>query len=209
MEQFAKVVWKPGTLLYPLPAVLVACGAMDGPRNLLTVAWTGIVCSEPAMCHVSIRPERHSHAMIRRGGEFSVNLTTSAMVRAVDWCGVKSGRDVDKFAGSGLTPVPASRIAAPLVAESPLSLECRVVEVRPLGSHDLFLAEIVAVQAADAFIRANSGAFDPTVGEPLCFCHGRYYALGRPLGRFGFSVEKPGTKRKRLARQRSKTRSSS
>ncbi len=199
MEAGGKILWKPGTLLFPLPAVLVSCGLPAGPRNLFTASWTGIVCSDPPMCQVAIRPQRYSHELIQASGEFAVNLTTRAMARAVDLCGVTSGRGIDKFALAGLTPVEAAHIAAPLVAESPVSLECRVTEVRPLGSHDLFLATIVAVQVSAGAVHPRSGALDPALLEPLCYCHGRYYALGGELGRFGFSVEKPKTRRRRLA----------
>ena len=138
--------WKPGTVLYPLPAVLVSCGATPEEYNMLTVAWTGTVCTTPPMCYISVRPERHSYAVIRRTGEFVINLTTRSMARATDWCGVRSGRDFDKFRETGLTPVPAERVAAPLIAEAPVSIECRVRQVLPLGTHDMFLAEVVNVR---------------------------------------------------------------
>ena len=144
--------WKPGTVLYPLPAVLVSCGATPEEYNMLTVAWTGTVCTTPPMCYISVRPERHSYAVIRRTGEFVINLTTRSMARATDWCGVRSGRDFDKFRETGLTPVPAERVAAPLIAEAPVSIECRVRQVLPLGTHDMFLAEVVNVQADETYI---------------------------------------------------------
>ena len=153
-----KESWKPGTLIYPLPAVLVSCGATPEEYNLLTVAWTGTVCTNPPMCYISVRPERHSYEIIRRTGEFVINLTTRDLARAADWCGVRSGRDYDKFREMGLTPGKALQVAAPIVEEAPVSIECRVRQVMPLGSHDMFLAEVVAVQVdADYIDPATAG----------------------------------------------------
>jgi flavin reductase (DIM6/NTAB) family NADH-FMN oxidoreductase RutF len=193
-----KLLWKPGTMLYPVPAVLVGCGDYEGVRNLITVAWTGVVCSDPVLCSISIRPERFSYRLIRESGEFTINLTTAAMARAVDWCGVKSGRDIDKFAEMKLTALPAARVKSPLVGESPVSLECRVREIRELGMHHMFIAEILAVQADSAYFDAGSGFFDLAAAEPLCYCHGHYYQLGKHVGKFGFSVEKKRKKRRPL-----------
>ncbi len=142
-----KAVWKPGTMIYPVPAVMVSCGTKQTGYNIITIAWTGTVCSDPAMCSISIRPERYSYGIIKKTGEFVINLTTEALARATDWCGVKSGRDFDKFKEMGLTPVPAQKVQAPLIKESPLNIECRVLDIRPLGSHDMFLAEVVAINA--------------------------------------------------------------
>ena len=142
-----KESWKPGTLIYPLPAVLVSCGATPEEYNLLTVAWTGTVCTNPPMCYISVRPERHSYEIIRRTGEFVINLTTRDLARAADWCGVRSGRDYDKFREMGLTPGKALQVTAPIVEEAPVSIECRVRQVMPLGSHDMFLAEVVACRS--------------------------------------------------------------
>jgi flavin reductase (DIM6/NTAB) family NADH-FMN oxidoreductase RutF len=189
-----RLLWKPGTMIYPVPAVLVSCGKFGGVQNIITVAWTGVVCTEPAMCSIAIRPQRFSYGLIRRSGEFAVNLTTAAMARAVDWCGVKSGREFDKFRETGFTPLPAKFIGAPLIGESPVSLECRVKEMRELGSHHLFLAEILAVHADPSYFDPRSGHFDLAASEPLCYCHGHYYRMGSYIGKFGFSVEK---KRKR------------
>lgn len=185
-----KQTWKPGTVLYPLPAVLVSCGADPAEYNLLTVAWTGTVCSDPPMCSISVRPERHSYGIIRRTGEFVINLTTRSLARATDWCGVRSGRDCDKFREAGLTPLPAARVAAPLVAESPVNIECRVRQVIPLGSHDLFLAEVVNVQVAEAFIDPATGKFHLEQADPIVYSHGEYFALGEALGHFGWSVRR-------------------
>lgn len=183
-----KQVWKPGTLLYPLPAVLVSCG--DSERsNLMTAAWTGTVCTNPAMLYVSIRPERYSYGIIRERGEFTVNLTTAAMARATDYCGVKSGRDTDKWAGSGLHPVPGVGVACPAVEESPVSIECRLRQVIPLGSHDMFLAEVVDVLADGRYMDAD-GRFDLAKAGLMNYSHGHYYCQGRPLGHFGFSVRR-------------------
>lgn len=183
-----KQVWKPGTLLYPLPAVLVSCG--DSERsNLMTAAWTGTVCTNPAMLYVSIRPERYSYGIIRERGEFTVNLTTAAMARATDYCGVKSGRDTDKWAGSGLHPVPGIGVACPAVEESPVSIECRLRQVIPLGSHDMFLAEVVDVLADGRYMDAD-GRFDLAKAGLMNYSHGHYYCQGRPLGHFGFSVRR-------------------
>ena len=152
--------WKPGTLIYPLPAVLVSCGATPDEYNLLTVAWTGTVCTNPPMCYISVRPERHSYDIIRRTGEFVINLTTEELARATDWCGVRSGRDHDKFRETGLTPAPATVVKAPVVAEAPLSIECRVRQILPLGSHDLFLAEVVNIQADSRYIDPETGKLE-------------------------------------------------
>lgn len=183
-----KQVWKPGTLLYPLPAVLVSCGD-SAHSNLMTAAWTGTVCTNPAMLYVSIRPERYSYGIIRERGEFTVNLTTAAMARATDYCGVKSGRDTDKWAGSGLHPVPGVGVACPAVEESPVSIECRLRQVIPLGSHDMFLAEVVDVLADERYMDAD-GRFDLAKAGLMNYSHGHYYCQGRPLGHFGFSVRR-------------------
>ena len=193
-----KQQWKPGTMIYPLPAVLVSCGETPASYNLLTVAWTGTVCSDPPMCYVSIRPERHSYAIIRRTGAFVINLTTEAMARATDWCGVRSGRDCDKWSETGLTPVPASTVAAPLVGEAPVSIECRVRQVIPLGSHDMFLAEVTAVQVDERYIDPATGKFRLEDAGLLVYSHGEYFSVGKLLGYFGWSVRR----RKVIAREK-------
>ena len=185
-----KESWKPGTLIYPLPAVLVSCGATPDEYNLLTVAWTGTVCTDPPMCYVSVRPERHSYGIIRRTGEFVINLTTRGLARAADWCGVRSGRDYDKFREMGLTPGKALKVAAPIVEESPVSIECRVRQVLELGTHDMFLAEVVAVQGDGAYIDPATGRFCLERACPIVYSHGEYFALGEALGHFGWSVRK-------------------
>ncbi len=184
-----KQSWKPGTMLNPLPAVIVSCGDA-GHSNLITVAWTGTICTNPPMLYISVRPERYSYDMIKERMEFTVNLTTAAMARATDWCGVRSGRDYDKWKETGLTPVAGVAVACPAIAESPLSIECRVREIVRLGSHDMFIADVLNVLADDAYIDSATGAFDLSKAVPLIFSHGNYYATGDHLGRFGFSVRK-------------------
>ena len=185
-----KESWKPGTLIYPLPAVLVSCGATPEEYNLLTVAWTGTVCTNPPMCYISVRPERHSYEIIRRTGEFVINLTTRDLARAADWCGVRSGRDYNKFREMGPTPGKALQVAAPIVEEAPVSIECRVRQVMPLGSHDMFLAEVVAVQVDAAYIDPVTGRFCLERACPIVYSHGEYFALGEAIGHFGWSVRK-------------------
>ncbi len=185
-----KESWKPGTVLYPLPAVLVSCGAAPEEYNMLTVSWTGTICSDPPMCYISVRPECHSYGIIRRTGEFVINLTTERLARAADWCGVRSGRDCDKFREMGLTPAPALHVAAPIIEESPVNIECRVQQVVPLGSHDMFIAEVVGVQADNAYIDPQSGRFCLERACPIVYSHGQYFALGQALGHFGWSVRK-------------------
>ncbi|MDD5907053.1 MAG: flavin reductase family protein [Clostridia bacterium] len=189
----AKLQWKPGTLLAPAPPALVSCGTMEA-HNVLTAAWTGIVCSEPPMTYVSIRPERYSHHMILERGEFVINLPTQAIVRATDLCGVKSGRDGDKFALAGLTAEPSALVAAPGIGECPVSLECRVREVLHLGSHDMFLSDIVAVDVDPGYVD-EKGALHLEKAGLLAYAHGGYYGLGRQLGTFGFSVRKKPVRR--------------
>lgn len=189
----AKQIWKPGNMLYPLPAVLVSVADLEGKQNVFTVAWAGTVCSEPAMVSVSVRPERYSYHMMKETGEFVINLTTEKLARAVDYCGVKSGRDVDKFKEMKLTPVAADKVRAPLLAESPVNIECRVKEVIALGTHDMFLAEVVAVHAEEAYMD-EKGRFLLASAKPLAYSHGRYYGLGKELGTFGYSVKRKNRK---------------
>ncbi len=188
---FEKEDWKPGTLIYPLPALLVSCGSTPEEHNLLTVAWAGTVCTNPPMCYISVRPERHSYDIIKRNMEFVINLTTEEMARATDWCGVRSGRDFDKFAEAGLTPAPSRCVKAPAVAESPLSIECRVRDITHLGSHDMFVADVVHVRADKRYF-TEDGKWHLEQSRPLVYLHGAYYGLGELIGRFGWSVrQKP------------------
>lgn len=185
-----KQSWKPGAMIYPLPAVLVSVGAMEDEYNLFTVAWTGTVCTNPPMCYISVRPERHSYEIIKRTGEFVINLTTSRLARATDWCGVRSGRDYNKFREMGLTPIPATQVAAPVVEESPVSIECRVRQIVPLGSHDMFIADVVNVLVDEEYIDPESGKFDLQRADLIAYSHGEYFRLGDVIGHFGWSVRK-------------------
>lgn len=179
-----KQSWKPGTVLYPLPAVLVSCGAAPEEYNMLTVAWTGTVCSDPPMCFISVRPERHSHAIISRTGEFVINLTTRRLARAADWCGVRSGRDFDKFREMGLTAVPSEKVAAPLIAESPVNIECRVRQVLPLGTHDMFLGRGGRRSGRRGLHRFGDGAVLPRTGRSDRLLPRRVFRAGRGVGSF-------------------------
>lgn len=183
--------FKPGNLLYPVPAVLVSAADKDGNSNLITVAWAGTICSDPPMLSISVRPERYSYHMIRETGEFVVNLTTEELVRAVDFCGVKSGRDTDKWKETGLTPEKASVVNVPLVRQSPVNLECRVLRVDELGSHHMFVAQVVAVDVDEKYMDEKD-QFHLSAAKPLAYSHGRYYGLGECLGFFGYSVQKKG-----------------
>lgn len=193
----SKQSWKPGTLIYPLPAVLVSVGATPEEYNLLTIAWTGTICTEPPMCYISVRKERHSYDIIRRTGEFAINLTTEDMARATDWCGVRSGRNENKWEAAKLTPMANPHIAAPIIAESPLSICCRVREVKELGSHDMFIADVVGVEADERFIDPETGKFSLDKSNPIVYSHGEYYTLGKLIGHFGWSVRKKTTKRRK------------
>lgn len=201
-----KQSWKPGNMLSPAPAVLVSCGGSDGCKpNLITVAWAGTVCTNPPMLSISVRPERHSYEIIRKTGEFVVNLPTVKQAKATDWCGVVSGRDHDKFEKTGLTPVPALKVNCPAVAECPVNIECRVTQALELGSHVMFIAEVVAVQVSSDLIDAK-GKLRLEKAGLIAFMHGEYFALGPYLGHFGFSVRKhkpaSGTSKKRKLHER-------
>lgn len=182
-------VWKPGTMVYPLPAVLVSCGDFDH-TNLITVAWTGTVCTDPAMLYISVRPERYSYGLIKERMEFTVNLTTADMARATDLCGVKSGRDTDKWAAAGLHKVAGVTVGCPYVEESPLAIECRVKEIMELGSHHMFLAEVLAVLPDSRLMDSSTGRFMLSDAGLMNYSHGHYYAQGPELGHFGWSVKK-------------------
>ena len=184
-----KQTWKPGNMLYPLPAVLVTVADSEGKDNIITVAWAGTVCTNPPMVSISVRPERFSYAMLRQTGEFVINLTTEKLAYATDYCGVKSGRDVDKFEKLKLTREKADFVKGPMIAESPVSIECRVAKVEELGSHHLFLAEVVAVHADEKYMD-ETGRFCLDQAEPIAYSHGTYYSLGEKLGTFGYSVKK-------------------
>ena len=184
----SKVQWKGGTFIYPIPAVMVSCGTME-ESNIITVAWTGILNTNPAMCYISVRPERYSHDIIKKNNEFAINLTTRQLAYATDWCGVKSGRDVDKFKEMKLTKERANIIKAPLIKESPVSVECKVKEIVPLGSHDMFVAEIVSIDADEKYID-EKGAFNISKCDLIAYANGGYYPLESKIGKFGYSVQK-------------------
>ena len=191
----SKTVWGGGALIAPVPPALVTCGTVEQP-NVLTVAWTGILNTVPPKTYISVRPQRFSYPLIEKSRAFIINLPTAALVRAVDFCGVRSGRDTDKFAAAGLTAVPASQLACPLIEESPLSLECRVTDIVPLGTHHMFLADIVAVDVESSLID-HAGKLHLDRAGLLAYAHGEYFALGRKLGSFGYSVrKKPRGRRK-------------
>jgi flavin reductase (DIM6/NTAB) family NADH-FMN oxidoreductase RutF len=184
----SKMIWKGGALIAPLPAVMVSCGTMDQP-NVLTIAWTGIVNTIPPKTYISVRPSRYSYEIIKQSGEFVINLTTAALIRAADFCGVRSGREYDKFALQGLTPQKASQLACPMIEQSPVSMECRVTQIVPLGSHDMFLADIVAVNVDSEYID-QEGKLHLDKCSLAAFAHGEYFELGKKIGTFGFSVRK-------------------
>ena len=187
--------WKPGNMIYPLPAVLVSCGCEPSEYNVLTVAWVGTLCTNPPMCYISVRPERYSYPIIQKNGEFVINLTTKDMAYATDWCGVRSGKDYNKFEEMKLTPGKAEVVKAPIIEESPVSIECRVKEIIPLGSHHVFIADVVNVQADDRYLDKDSGKFELAIADPLVYLHGGYFELGEKIGKFGWSVEKKRKKK--------------
>ncbi|MGI5924137.1 MAG: flavin reductase family protein [Lentisphaeria bacterium] len=195
--EIRKRQWKPSTLLSPTPAIMVSCGGKeDFAPNIITLAWAGTVCSEPPMLGISIRPERYSYGIIQATKEFVVNVPTATLARATDYCGVKSGRDGDKFAGAGLTPMAAEKVAAPLIAECPINLECRVKKVIKLGSHDLFLAEILLVQVSEDILD-KKGKLRIDKADLLAYANREYYVLGKRLGAFGYSIRKATSKSRR------------
>lgn len=193
----SKILWKPGTMIYPLPAVMVSCGSNPDEYNIMTVSWTGTICTDPPMCYISVRPSRHSYGIIKKNGEYVINLTTKALAFATDWCGVKTGADHNKFADMGLTPVKGEIVNAPLIKESPVNIECVVREIKELGTHHMFISEVVAVNADKALYDERSGIFRLYDADPICYLHGKYYETGRLIGKFGYSVEKKRTKGKR------------
>ena len=184
------VNWKPGTLIYPLPAVLISCGSSEADYNLLTISWVGTICTNPPMCYISVRPERHSYNIIKENMEFVINLTNEDMAYATDWCGVKSGKDFNKFEEMKLTPQKGEMVNAPIVKESPLCIECKVKEIIQLGSHDMFIAEVVNVQADTKYIDPETDTFMLSEAKLVAYSHGHYYKLGEEIGKFGWSVQK-------------------
>jgi len=193
-----KLKWKGGTLLAPLPAVMVSCGSMEKP-NIITIGWTGILCSDPPKTYVSVRPSRYSYALIKESGKFVINLTTEELMKATDYCGVRSGKDHDKFAECKLAAVPALELEdTPVIAQCPISLECRVTDIIPLGSHDMFMADIVAVDVSPELVDEN-GALHLEKAGLISYAHGDYFAKGKKLGDFGISVRKKNTSKRRNA----------
>lgn len=185
----SKQSWKPGNMLYPLPVVMVSCNRKGEKPNIVTVAWTGTICSDPAMVSISVRPERYSHDIIEETGEFVINLVTKDLTYATDYCGVRSGRDVDKFKEMNLTPLPSKMIDAVGIEESPVNIECKVVEVKKLGSHDMFIAEVVNVTVDDRYMDENN-KFNLNNSDLVAYSHGEYFTLGEKIGTFGYSVRK-------------------
>ena len=183
-----KTIWKSGTFIYPLPAVMVSCGDME-KSNIITVAWTGIMNTNPAMCYISVRPERYSYNIIKETGEFVINLTNKDLAYATDWCGVKSGRDVDKFKSMKLTKEKCNFVNCPAIKESPVSVECKVKEIKELGSHHMFMAEVLSIDADEKYID-EKGAFDISKCNLVAYANGKYFELGKQVGKFGYSVQK-------------------
>lgn len=190
-----KDIWKPGTILYPVPVVMVSCGSMEGEKNIITIAWTGTINTDPAMTYISIRPSRHSYNIIKETGEFVINLTNKQLAFATDYCGVKSGRDINKFKEMKLTPEKGIKVNCPVIKESPINIECKVKDIIELGSHHMFLGEVVANQADKKYMD-EKGKFHFEQSNPICYSHGQYYTLGENLGKFGYSVEKKKRKSK-------------
>lgn len=186
----SRVSFKPGTMIYPLPALMVSCGQSPEEYNIATVAWTGTICTDPPMCYISLRKSRYSHEIISRTKEFVLNLTTEKLAKQTDWCGVKSGKLVNKFKEMKLTAVKAPNVNAPMIDESPLCIECKVVEIKELGSHDMFIANVVGVHADEKYINKESGLFDLQSAKLMTYSHGKYYSVGEQLGFFGYSVQK-------------------
>lgn len=184
----AKLQWKPGTLLYPVPVVLVTCGDLHGVKNIITIAWAGTIASEPVTVSISVRPERFSYGLIKASGEFVINLPSRNLVRAVDYCGVVSGKNCDKFRTAGLTPAPSQHLKAPIITEAPLALECQVISTINLGSHVLFLAKVLGVQVEENLI-GPTGRLDLAKAELISYIHGHYWTMKEPVGSFGFSVK--------------------
>lgn len=188
-EKMARQSWRAGNMLYPLPAVMVSCARPGEKPNIITVAWAGTTCSSPAMVSISVRPERYSYDIIKETGEFVINLTTEALAKATDYCGVKSGRDVDKFQEMHLTPGKSIHVAAPYIEECPVNIECRTTQILELGSHHMFVAEVLGVNVDEKYLDQN-GKFQLNEAGLMVYSHGEYFGLGRKLGKFGYSVQK-------------------
>ena len=185
-----KEIWRPGNMIYPLPAMMVSCGATPDEYNVFTASWVGTICSDPAMCFVSIRQSRHSYEIVKRNMAFTLNLTNEDLARATDWCGVRSGRDYNKFAEMNLTPMKGVKVDAPYINEAPMSIECRVKQIIHLGTHDMFIADVMNVLADKRFIDPQTGEFDLKKANLIAYSHGEYFKLGKKIGNFGWSVKK-------------------
>ena len=190
----AKEIWKAGNMVYPIPAVMVTCRDKAGNDNIITIAWTGTICTNPAMAYISVRPERYSYNIIKETGEFVINLTTKELAYATDYCGVRSGRDVDKFKELALTREEPSEVSVPLIKESPVNIECKVVKIEELGSHHMFVAQVVAVHADKKYMD-EKGKFDLSKADPIVYSHGEYYSMGEKIGTFGYSLKKKHVKK--------------
>lgn len=190
----SKLMWKPGTMLYPVPAVMVSCRNSNGDNNIITIAWTGIICSDPAMLYISVRPERYSYEMIKETKEFVVNIPNRRLAFALDYCGVKSGKAVNKFEHLKLTAAKSNLVAAPLIEECPLSLECKVKDIVKLGTHDMFIAEILCVDVEESLLDSK-GKLNLDKADLICYSHGEYKTLAASLGHFGYSIKKPVKKK--------------
>ena len=184
----SKTIWKPGTFIYPIPAVMVSCGTMEKP-NIITIAWTGVLNTDPAMVYISVRPNRHSYEIIKEEGEFVINLTTKDLAKATDWCGCRTGAKFDKFKEMNLTKEKANFVKCPMIKESPVSIECKVKEIRELGTHHMFIADVLSIDADEKYIDEN-GAFDIQKCDLISYANGGYYTQGKKIGKFGFSVQK-------------------
>jgi len=191
-----KLQWNPGNLVYPLPAVMLSCGDKAEEYNIITISWTGTINTNPPMLYASIRKSRHSYELVKRTGEFVINLTTKDLAFQTDWCGVKSGKEFDKFKSMKLTPRPGEKVKAPIIVESPVNIECKVVDMKDLGSHTMFTAEVVHIQADKKYLDPKTGAFELFRANPLVYSHGHYFELGKHVGRYGFSVMTEKTQKK-------------
>ncbi len=195
----SKQNWKPGNMLYPVPAVMVSCKRPGEKTNIITVAWAGTICSDPAMVSISVRPDRYSHDIIEESGEFVINLVNEKLTRACDWCGVRSGKDFDKFKEMKLTEFKSDFLDTPSIDESPVNIYCKVKKIEKLGSHDMFIAEVTGVTVDEKYMD-EKGRFDLRAAGLIAYSHGEYFALGNKLGKFGYSVKKPASKKKRKKR---------
>ena len=196
-----KQSWKPGNMLYPVPAVMVSCQRPGEKPNIITIAWAGTVCTNPPMVSISVRPERYSYSILRETKEFVLNLTTRELAKATDYCGVRSGRDVDKYREMHLTPLQSQQIQAPGIAESPVNIECKVKQILELGSHHLFLAEVLGVTVDEAYLD-EKGTFRLNQADLVAYCHGQYRTLGESIGSFGYSVRKKESRSKKKVQKR-------